>query len=212
MSNPDFGPTQAPRILTVPGLGNSGPDHWQSLWEAEGICERVQLGLWDSPRRNHWVTMLHHAIEASDRPVVLAAHSLGCLTVAWWAALERPRWCAKVMGALLVAPPEVDCAPVDQRLAGFGPVPKGPLPFPSIVVASRNDPFADFERVRTIAAFWGSRFVDAGLAGHINAASELGDWDFGRTLLGHLTEASHHDLEFHSDHSRQPERPTDLTL
>ncbi|MBB6125116.1 RBBP9/YdeN family alpha/beta hydrolase [Sphingobium subterraneum] len=179
-----------PLILTVPGLGNSGPDHWQTYWEEDiAHCHRVNLGMWDAPHRNTWVNKLNHVIAHADRPIVLVAHSLGCLTVAWWAALERPAPGGKVIGALLVAPPEVDTASIDPRVSAFGPAPKGLLPFPSVLVASRTDPYIRFERARMLAGFWGSEFVDAGEIGHINAQSGLGRWEQGQALLGRLTGA-----------------------
>lgn len=178
---------QAPRILTVPGLMNSGPGHWQSLWE--GLlpgCSRVDLGSWDRPHRNSWVNRLDRAINAVDGPVLLAAHSLGCHAVAWWAALACPDWSEKIKGALLVAPPEVDARAADSRLHGFAPLPQRLLPFPSILVASHNDPYMPFGRSRELAQIWGSQFADAGETGHINAGSGLGDWTFGRLLLSRL--------------------------
>lgn len=176
-----------PALLTVPGLGNSGPDHWQTLWERDmEDCERVELGLWSAPHRTLWVNKLNLAIHAAGRPVVLIAHSLGCLAVAWWAKYERPGYGDPVIGALLVAPPEVDKHPADPRLLPFAPAPLGPLPFPSTLVASRNDPYIRFERARRLARFWGSGFADAGAAGHINADSLLGKWHFGRVLLDRL--------------------------
>lgn len=183
---------RTPLILTVPGLDNSGPAHWQSVWERErDDMARVDLGGWDRPQRNGWVNKLNLAIRGAGRPVVLVAHSLGCHAVAWWAAMERPAYGDPVVGALLVAPPEVDVTPVDERLKPFGATPKGPLPFPSIIVASQDDPYVRFHRARRLAQFWGGRFADAGAAGHINAGSGLGDWPFGqfllRTLLGLAT-------------------------
>ncbi|HKR18418.1 alpha/beta hydrolase [Rhizorhapis sp.] len=176
-----------PLILTVPGLNNSGPGHWQTIWEAvRNDCERVDLGMWDRPHRNTWVNKLNAAIRQADRPVILAAHSLGCLAVAWWAALERPPFGHPVAGALLVAPPDVDTATLDGRLTAFGPAPKGLLPFPSIVAASRNDPYISFTRAHTLAKFWGSHCVDAGEVGHINAESRLGEWEYGQYLLNQL--------------------------
>jgi predicted alpha/beta hydrolase family esterase len=178
-----------PTILTVPGLMNSGSRHWQTIWEAElPNCQRVELGSWDAPHRNSWISNLGHAIGRIDGPVVLAAHSLGCHTVAWWAAFECQEWSEKIVGALLVAPPEVDAGVIDPRLRGFGPAPKALLPFPSIVVASRNDPYVAMNRARLLAQFWGSGFADAGDVGHINAESDLGDWSFGRHLLSRLTD------------------------
>lgn len=190
--------SEAVTILTVPGLGNSTAGHWQTVWdETRDDCVRVELGLWDAPHRNTWVNRLDEKVRAADRPVVLAAHSLGCHAVVWWAQLQRDlarvdekaSALGKVAGALLVAPPDVDAIIVDARLASFGPAPKSLLPFPSIVVASRDDEYIGFEAARRLADFWGSRFADAGYSGHINAASQLGAWDFGQFLLGQLTGA-----------------------
>lgn len=180
-----------PLILTVPGLGNSGPDHWQSRWEQDrNDCRRVELGMWDRPHRNTWVNQLNLAIyraaNGSRRPVVLAAHSLGCLVVAWWARYEQPAADGPVVGALLVAPPEVDFFPLDERLSQFSPTPAEKLPFRSILVASRNDPYMGVHTARQLARTWGSAFADAGEAGHINAESRLGDWAFGQALLEQL--------------------------
>lgn len=180
-----------PLILTVPGLHGSGAGHWQTLWEQERHdCRRVELGMWDRPHRNTWVNQLNLAIHraANDfrRPVVLAAHSLGCLAVAWWAKFEQPAVDGPVAGALLVAPPEVDFFPLDERLSQFAPTPAEALPFRSILVASRNDPYMGIHTARRLARAWGSEFADAGEAGHINADSGLGDWAFGRFLLDRL--------------------------
>lgn len=177
---------QDPLILTVPGLGNSGPGHWQSQWEQDlPDCERIDLGLWDDPHRNTWVNKINLAVHRSDRPVVLVAHSLGCLAVAWWAEFEKPAD-GKVLGALLVAPPDVEVRPIDRRLTRFAPFPHGELPFPSILVASRNDPYMGIGQARHLARTWGSNFVDAGETGHLNAESELGEWTFGKLLLNQL--------------------------
>lgn len=180
-----------PLILTVPGLANSGPGHWQTLWEQQrSDCHRVELGQWEQPHRNSWVNQLNLAIRAAAsgvtrRPVVLAAHSLGCLAVAWWALLEADAG-QLVSGALLVAPPDVDGAPHDPRLAGFAPTPAAPLPFPSILVASRNDPYLTMRAARQLAHVWHSGFADAGPIGHINADSDIAGWPFGQFLLGRL--------------------------
>lgn len=188
MLDHDFaGRGTTPLILTIPGLNGSGPDHWQSIWEAtRGDCERVDLGMWTEPRRNPWVTKLDHAIKSAPAPVVLAAHSLGCLAVAWWAALEGQPYGWPVAGALLVAPPDCDRDHAERTLSGFGPVPKVSLPFPSIVVASRDDPYASLDRSHSMAKFWGSHFVDAGELRHINAESDVGAWLFGQRLIDRL--------------------------
>jgi len=94
-----------------------------------------------------------------------------------------------VAGALLVAPPDCDHAETAE-LGGFAPTPKTSLPFPSVVVASRNDPYATIERSHSMAKFWGSHFVDVGELGHINAESDLGAWLFGQRLLDRLIAAA----------------------
>lgn len=186
MSHPPF--SRSPTILTVPGLMNSGAGHWQTIWEEMlPDCRRVDLGGWDRPRRNSWVNRLDRAIEEVDGPVLLAAHSLGCHAVAWWVELACEGWSEKILGALLVAPPEVDEAAVDGRLHGFAPLPRKLLPFPSILVASHNDPYMRLERSRALARCWGSQFADAGEAGHINAQSGLEEWTFGQFLLSRLS-------------------------
>lgn len=176
-----------PLVLTVPGLNGSGPAHWQSLWEqSRGDVVRVELGMWDTPRRNPWVTKLDQAIRSAEQPVVLAAHSLGCLAVAWWAELAGQPWGWPVAGALLVAPPDVDRRDMPAEVAGFAPTPRCSLPFPSIVVVSEDDPYSSVQRGFDMARDWGSHFVNIGACGHINAASGIGLWQEGQRLLDRL--------------------------
>ena len=172
-------------ILIVPGLGGSGPEHWQTRWEElDPRCLRVPQRDWDAPECSLWVTALERAVRDAVGEVVLVAHSLGVVLVAHWA---RSGSVAKVKGALLVAPPDVESperAPIETR--SFAPIPRQALPFASMVVASRDDPYACIECAQQLAAAWGSRFVDLGVAGHINAASGLGAWQAGRDLLAQL--------------------------
>ena len=179
------------QVLIVPGLNNSGPGHWQTLWEeTRDDCQRVELGMWPKPHRNTWVNKLNLAILAADKPVILAAHSLGCLAVAWWAQLENPELTSKVRAALLVAPPEVDHRLADPRVATFAPMPRAPLPFPAILVGSHNDHYMRYGAVKALARQWGCSFADAGPVGHINAESGLGEWFFGQFLLEQLIRRS----------------------
>lgn len=182
---------QQPIVLTVPGLNGSGPSHWQTLWEqSRPDTTRIELGMWSQPRRNAWVTKIDQAIRSAKHPVVLAAHSLGCLAVAWWAELASPAWGWPVAGALLVAPADVNCRPLAAELADFAPAPQRPLPFPSIVVASEDDPWIAPAAAEALAASWGSHFVNAGPVGHINAASGLGWWEEGQELLDRVIGAA----------------------
>lgn len=188
-----FSPFEAvqPTILTVPGLGGSGPSHWQTLWEqSRPDTVRVELGMWHTPHRNAWVTKLDQAIRGAQAPVILVAHSLGCLAVAWWAQMSPQPFGWPVAGALLVAPADVDREDAPDELRGFAPTPAEPMPFPSVLVASQDDPWISIDRARSLAAGWGSHFVDAGAQGHINAASGLGWWSEGSELLERVIHAA----------------------
>ncbi len=167
------------RYLIIPGWAGSGPDHWQSYWEQDlAGAARVEMPDWLEPKRDAWLTALDSAIAASSEPPILVGHSLGCIAVAHWAALGRGR----VRGALLVAPPDLD-RPIDV-LAEFAPVPREPLPFPSRIVASDDDPYARLAYSRALADAWGSDITVLEGAGHINAESGLGRWRDGHAWLG----------------------------
>jgi uncharacterized protein len=175
-----------PPVLVVPGWGDSGPDHWQSLWErAAPDFRRVIQRDWLAPRCEEWVDTLAAAVRAAGTRVVIAAHSLGCIAVAHLAA----RGPAGVHGALLVAPPDVEAPGFAPQIEGFAPVPRTPLPFPSIVVTSRDDPYAMPGRTRVLAAAWGSRLVEHGEGGHFNTDAGFGPWPEGEALLEALRSA-----------------------
>ncbi len=184
---PQHSSPREPLILIVPESEESGPDHWQARWERHrDNCRRLDLGLWDDPHRNTWVNKLNLAIYRADRPVLLVGHGLGCLTIAWWAEYERPTPQGPVIGALLVAPPDPGRPGQDPRLAKFAATPRTPLPFPAYLVASANDPACPLRSAIELARDWDCRFAEAGAAGHLDAASGLGDWALGQRLLGRL--------------------------
>jgi hypothetical protein len=170
-------------ILLIPGLWNSGPEHWQSYWErTRDDCRRVEQTDWETPSRDDWVRTLDAAVRAAPEPVVLAAHSLGCATVAHWAAGAAPEALAKVRGALLVAPSDVEAPQYPPGTTGFVPMPRARIPFPAIVVYSTDDPWISPERARAFAADWGAEALNVGALGHINSASGLGEWPDGQAL------------------------------
>lgn len=170
-------------ILIVPGHRSSGEGHWQSLWEAEmpGI-RRVEMPSWEHPRRGEWIQALDEAIESCGAAPILVGHSLGCIAIVHWAA-EHGR---VVRGALLAAPIDVERLDSRDGLRAFAPIPRGTLPFPSILAASSDDPFLPLDRAHGLAADWGARLVDLGPCGHLNTHSGHGPWPRGEALLAEL--------------------------
>ena len=175
------------RVLTIPGLWNSGPEHWQTYWERErGDVRRVLQDEWERPRRADWVARIRAELRALEAPVVLAAHSLGCCAVAHLARDAAPSELARVRGALLVAPSDVEAPSYPQGTVGFAPMPLAPFPFGCIVAGSSNDEYVTPERARFFAGKWGARYADMGPRGHLNSASKLGPWLEGQALLEEL--------------------------
>jgi uncharacterized protein len=175
-------------VLVVPGLGGSGPEHWQTAWER---CfprhVRVEQQDWEHPDLATWLAVFERAVAAAGEPVAVAAHSLGCALLAH-AARRSPA--LPVRAALLVAPADVDSpAHMPPETRSFAPMPLARLPFPATVIASRDDPYVTLERARAFAAAWAATFVDAGARGHLNAASGLGDWPEGHAQLTALLTA-----------------------
>ena len=169
-------------FLIIPGLGGSGQTHWQSLWhkEAEHSVRLVQDN-WDEPDRDNWIAKLNDTLIHLDGFILLIAHSLGVALVAHWASHYQNN---NVKGAFLVAPADVDSPQyTPDAVRSFAPMPVAKLPFPSIVVASEDDPYVSIERAASFASQWGSDFTGIGAKGHINAGSNLGDWQQGKTLL-----------------------------
>jgi predicted alpha/beta hydrolase family esterase len=165
-------------ILIVPGYENSGADHWQSRWERQlSTARRIEQESWDEPDKDAWIERIVHDVSQAKLPVVLVGHSLGVVAISHAAPLLDP---GKVQGAFLVGLPDVerpDFMPAIDR--SFAPIPRDPLPFPSVLVASRTDPHCDYAKAEDVAYAWGSAIVDAGDAGHINTDSGHGPWPEG---------------------------------
>ncbi|MEQ1770263.1 MAG: alpha/beta hydrolase [Devosia sp.] len=172
-------------ILIVPGLGNSGPGHWQSRWaDRMNTARVVEQSEWDEPLLADWVDRIFHEIMLSTRPVLLIGHSLGVSAIIHTAQLRIKD--TKVRGAFLVSPPDLERVDMPAEIHGFRNVPTDPLPFPSMVVGSESDPYAFHDRIRGFASDWGSDFQTAGNAGHVNVESGHGPWPEGLLMLGEL--------------------------
>jgi len=189
--------SSSPTLVIVPGWRNFGPGHWQSLW-AQRVPGAVRVEMpeddWQRPKRNVWVQAIARTIRTQPGPVVVAAHSLGCI-----ATTHLPSDVARrVQGALLVAPADPERRGV---LADFAPVPYQPLPYRSVLVASTTDPFCPVRTAGAYARSWGSEVVRLQNAGHINIESGHGEWPLGLALLQSLmadhswSGQSQHELE-----------------
>ncbi|MDH4563795.1 alpha/beta hydrolase [Pseudomonas sp. BN411] len=174
-------------ILIVPGLRDHVPEHWQTLL-AEQLpkvrsvppLEQDKLSL---PAR---VEAIQRELEQIDGPVILVAHSAGALMVVHWAA----RYSRPIKGALLATPPDLDAtwpenypSPASLHANGWTPLPREPLPFPTLVCASDDDHLASLEAVRRMASDWESSLVELGEVGHLNPASGYGEWPYAHELI-----------------------------
>lgn len=186
--------TLTPTLLIIPGLRDHVETHWQTLLAAETASARIV-----APLEQHKlscaarVAAIEQALAGMAGPVVLVAHSAGCMMVAHWAQQAAPQMLRRIEAALLVAPADLETAmpegyPELDLLAchGWLPLPRAPLPFPSLVAASSNDPLAALARTRGFARDWGSQLVELGPLGHVNPASGHGHWPQARQLLQQL--------------------------
>ncbi|MDQ1089161.1 alpha/beta hydrolase [Siphonobacter sp. SORGH_AS_1065] len=172
------------KVMILPGLGNSGEGHWQTLWQKQYGFRRIEQENWDTPERTDWVEVLDEMVfKAGSSEVLLVGHSLACVTIAYWAEkYKRP-----IKGALLVAPSDTEAATYPEGTTGFAPMPLSALPFPSLVVASTNDYYVTPKRAQLFADSWGSELVWLPDAEHINVASGYGPWPDGIELLKKLS-------------------------
>ena len=179
-----------PTVLIVPGLRDHVAEHWQTLLERKLPNARSVPRLeTDKLSRAAWVAALDRSLAQIEGPVVLVAHSAGVMiTVHWANAHQRP-----IHGALLAAPADLERPlpggyPSQQVLLdnGWLPIPRTRLPFPSIVAASTNDPLAQYERVTSLAMYWGSEVVNVGAVGHLNPAAGYGEWTDAEGFVARL--------------------------
>lgn len=172
------------KYYIIPGYSKNTPEHWQSVW-ANVIpnTQTIEQDKWEDVHKNDWITRIEETLANEDlSQVILIGHSLGVATILHWAK----EYGHSVRGALLVAPTDVDDLPEPIAAHGFNPMPLEKLPFPSIIIASENDVWISLKRAQEYAELWGSEFVNVGKLGHINADSNLGEWQDGQGVLKRL--------------------------
>ena len=186
-----------PTVLIVPGLRDHVEAHWQTLLAAQLPQVRTvpPMGREDLDCSKR-LQAIEAAMATIAGPVVLVAHSGGCVMVAHWA--HTSAHAHRVVGALLATPPDFD-RPMPEgyptlaalQASGWLPVPRQPLPFRSLGATSDNDPLATRERVLELARDWGSETLDLGAVGHLNPASGYGPWPMAKALIERLAASSH---------------------
>lgn len=174
-------------VLIVPGLNGSPEGHWQHHWLADfEEAVLVEQSDWSNPQPGRWLHRLEQALIAYPGALIVA-HSLGSILTA---RLATSSVAPLVGGALLVAPADIErTSLLHARDYEFGSMPTSALPFPSLVVASRNDPYMALDKAKAAARAWRAPLVDLGAAGHINVASGFGRWARGYDLAGQVLEA-----------------------
>lgn len=184
------------RVLIVPGLHGSGPDHWQSWLQGHyRHAVRVEQDDWAVPDVDRWADRIAATLRR-HRPArwVAVAHSFGCLALARYVARQPGADTFPVRAAVLVAPAEPDKFGVSELL------PSSLLPFQSVLVGSRNDPWMRLERAREWAGLWGSQLIDLGEAGHINPTAGFGPWPYGKALVERRLQALQRERRFELAH------------
>lgn len=174
-------------LLIIPGLGDSGPDHWHSYWLKKfNNSHKVVQKNWDEPLLAVWLEALQESVRSVNNDIILVAHSLGVALVMHWSVLH---YNPKIKGAMLVSPSDVDSPDhTPPEVRNFAPMPLLKLAYPSIVVASENDPYVGYEHSKFFARKWGSDFAGVGRKGHINSDSKLEYWEEGQKILNKLIE------------------------
>ncbi|MEO7216086.1 alpha/beta fold hydrolase [Mucilaginibacter sp.] len=174
-------------IFILPGLGGSGPEHWQSIWENRFGFVRIEQDDWETPVCEDWIAKIQQTISRQEPgTVILVGHSLACATIAFWAQ----KYNYAIKGALMVAPSDTEADSYPLGTTGFAPVPLAALPFRSITVFSTNDFYVTAERATLFAESWNSELKNIGDAAHINSASNLGLWKQGLTYLQALDQGA----------------------
>ncbi|SFV28032.1 hypothetical protein SAMN05216456_0419 [Devosia crocina] len=174
------------RVLIAPGLNGSTGDHWQRHWLADhDEAELVEQADWSDPKEGRWLHRLEQAVIANPGALIVS-HSLGAILTA---RLAQSSVAPLVGGALLVAPADIERTSVlHARTYDFGTIPKDALPFPALMVASRDDVYMSLEKARMVAGDWGIPVHDLGYAGHVNVASGFGRWPAGYDLARQVAE------------------------
>jgi predicted alpha/beta hydrolase family esterase len=170
----------------VAGFGNSEPEHWQKIWfEQTKNAYWVEQDDWDNPNKDKWIEQLEKTLLHVKTPVLFIAHSIGCHTVIEW--VQKYFKNQYIIGALLVAPPDTNRENFPKEIVGFHNPSRDKLPFKSVAIISEDDPYSSLEQSERLARSWGCKVLHVGKKGHINLASDLGEWEEGKKILSNFS-------------------------
>lgn len=170
----------------VAGYGNSTEGHWQYAWHKRiSNSYWVEQADWNSPDCADWVEALDALVQTIEGPILFVSHSLGGNTIVEWSRKSS----ANIFGAFMVAVPDVQSEHFPNEISGYQTPPLEKLPFPSMVLASTNDPYSTLDRTGYYAQAWGSDQTIVGDLKHVNADSNIGEWPEGLDLLDKFIES-----------------------
>ena len=172
------------KFLILHGWGGSDAPHWQ----AELACEAaknygtVSFPLLDNchfPSRNRWIRQVKQIL-IDFKPDTVVCHSLAN-TLWFWLCQEKNM--ITIERLFMVSPPSLKTE--EQTIKTFFPceVPENIHAKEIHMIVSDNDPWVEMEEAETIAFQINASFMTIHNAGHINADSGYGKWEFIEKLV-----------------------------
>ena len=171
-------------VLIVPGLRDHVEEHWQT-YLAQNLPNSITVPSLTENKLDlkARVEAIQNQVSQITGPILIVAHSAGVLMTIHWASRHASNLDTRVIGALLVSPPDITASwpsqypsPATLKQNGWSPIPDETLPFAALVVGSTNDYLASFSSVKNMAENWGCKLHNAGSVGHLNPASGYGEW------------------------------------
>jgi len=169
----------AKKVLLLHGWGGSDSPHWQSCLAGElakdyGKVSFLQFSDFDFPKLDVWKEELKAELD-DFQPDIVVCHSLANTL---WFHLCNNETIPEVEKLFLVAPPAINTE--INELDEFFPVkvPTNLHAKNSILVTSTNDPYLTQEEAKELQDTLQIPMKVLEDAGHINADSGFGQWDW----------------------------------
>ena len=175
------------KVLILHGWGGSDFPHWQaelagSIARAYGTVSFPLLDNCHFPTKNRWVRQLIDILE-DFKPDTIVCHSLANTLWFWYCNEIDPKEIAQVKRLFLVSPPNLNTQ-IDTIKTFF------PCKLPDDLhareikmIVSDNDPYIQTQEAQMMADHYNIPLHIIHDAGHINAESGYGKWEFIETLV-----------------------------